>query len=60
MSAETPLGPTMAGKEKHTVATVFFFKAESKQTSGRDGCAAVPRTEGNISSDALQNMLVCI
>lgn len=59
--SRNPTGSDNGRKGNHTVvATVFFFKAESKQTPGRDGCTAVPRTEGNISSDAFQNLPVCM
>lgn len=59
VSAEVPLSRTMAGKE----ITQLPLRFSSRLGPGRPllagmGCAAVPRTEGNIYSNAFQNILI--
>lgn len=59
MSAEVLLSRTIAGKEI-TQLPLWF---SSRLGGGRPplsgmGCAAVPRTEGNISSNAFQNIFI--
>lgn len=60
MSAEVPLSQTMARKEITQLPQwISSRQGPSRPPLTAMSCAAVPRMEGSISSNAFQNMFIC-